>query len=77
MDYLSLSSLDIDLEVWFSVNAGIDSPGLCYSAIKFADALPKTTKSKRELAPNLLAPCTLGDPTSPHAQSPDTISLSS
>ena len=38
-----------------------------------AEALPKTTKSNKELAPNLLAPWTEATPTYPHARSPGTM----
>lgn len=45
----------------------IASPGLFSCAIVKAQALPKMTISNNELAPSLLAPCTLVHPASPQA----------
>ena len=52
--------------------SGILSPGLAISAIRFAQARPKTTISNKEFAPNRLAPCTDADAASPAANRPGT-----
>lgn len=49
------------------------SPGLFSSAIVSAHARPNTTKSKSELAPRRLAPCTDEEADSPQAYRPGTI----
>ena len=65
--------LAIDYSPAFLGNSGWVWPGLYFSLVTNADALPKTTKSNKELAPNLLAPCTEATPTYPQAKSPGTI----
>lgn len=50
----------------------MSSPGLCSSAMVRAQALPNTTKSRRELAPSRLAPWTLAHAASPQAYRPET-----
>lgn len=50
-----------------SETSGMQSPGLLCSAMVLAHALPNTTESSKELAPNLLAPCTLWQAHSPQA----------
>lgn len=50
----------------------MSSPGLCSSAMVRAQALPNTTKSRRELAPSRLAPWTLAHAASPQAYRPGT-----
>lgn len=44
-----------------------------FSLTVSAAALPNTTISNKELAPNLLAPCTEAQATSPAANNPGTI----
>lgn len=48
------------------------SPGLHSAVMVLAQALPKTTRSSRELAPSLLAPCTEAQAASPQAYRPGT-----
>lgn len=49
------------------------APGLQDSAMLSAHARPKTTRSRSEFAPSLLAPCTDAQAASPHAYRPGTI----
>lgn len=58
------------------LNRGSLSPGLLSSHIKLAHARPKTTKSNKEFAPSLLAPCTDAHAASPAAHSPSTTTSS-
>lgn len=51
-------------------NSGYFSPGFINSLIVNAAALPKITKSNKELAPNLLAPCTEAEADSPAENNP-------
>lgn len=60
------NQLPNEAEGWMS------SPGLCSSAIVRAQALPNTTKSRRELAPSRFAPWTLAHAASPQAYRPGT-----
>jgi len=46
------------------------SPGVYNSPTVWAALLPKITRSRRELAPSLLAPWTEAQAASPHAASP-------
>jgi len=48
------------------------SPGFAISAMRLAQALPKTTMSSRELAPRRLAPWTEAEAASPAAKRPGT-----
>ena len=48
-------------------------PGLISSAALFAADLPKTTRSIKELEPNLFAPCTDTHAASPIAINPGTV----
>lgn len=52
----------------------VRSPGKFSAAMVWAQALPNTTKSSNELAPNRLAPCTDEQDASPHAYKPGTTS---
>jgi hypothetical protein len=49
------------------------APGLQSYLVVSDAALPKTTISRSELAPNLLAPCTEAQAASPAAKRPGTI----
>ena len=53
--------------------SGCVSPGLFCCVMVCAHARPNTTRSKSELAPSLLAPCTEADAASPQAYRPCTI----
>lgn len=55
-EYLNLSSMATDSIPAFLGKSGYLSPGLQTSPTVKAAALPKTTRSNKELAPNLLAP---------------------
>ena len=55
-------------------SSGMDSDGLWNFEIKLAHARPNTTKSSKELAPSLLAPCTDAHADSPAAHNPGTTS---
>lgn len=57
----------------FLGNSGYLSPGFMISPTVKAAALPKTTKSNKELAPNLLAPWTDAQAASPQLKIPGTI----
>lgn len=57
----------------FLGSSGCDCPGLKFYFVVKAAALPKITKSKRELAPNLLAPWTDATADSPAAIRPGII----
>lgn len=59
---------------WYSTGLILPmvSPGLHFAAMVLAQALPKTTRSSRELAPSLLAPCTEAQAASPQAYRPGT-----
>lgn len=59
---------------WYSTGLILPmvSPGLHSAAMVLAQALPKTTRSSRELAPSLLAPCTEAQAASPQAYRPGT-----
>jgi hypothetical protein len=59
----------------FFGKSGYFYPGLYNSAVFKAAALPKTTMSNKELAPNLFAPCTDAQAASPAAINPGTIYL--
>lgn len=63
----TLSMLEMDSSPAFGAISGNSSPGLHSSSIVLAQARPKTTKSKSELAPNLLAPWTEAQAVSPAA----------
>lgn len=55
-------------------SSGMDSDGLWNFEIKLAHARPNTTRSSKELAPSLLAPCTDAQADSPAAHNPGTTS---
>lgn len=57
----------------FFGKSGYFSPGFINSFIVKAADLPKIIKSNRELAPNLLAPCTEADADSPAEKRPSII----
>ncbi len=65
--------LATDASPAFSLSSRTFSPGLLSSAMVLAQARPKTTRSNKELAPNLLAPWTEAHPVSPAAYNPGTI----
>ena len=71
--FLILSNLSIHFCVSFSLISSWGVPGLTNSAALFAAALPKTTKSIKELDPNLLAPWTETQAASPIAINPGTV----
>ena len=68
--YLYLSKYWIDFSPAPCFNSGYGWPILNYSAIVLDDALPKTTISNNELAPNLFAPWTDAQAVSPAAKRP-------
>lgn len=70
---LKASILAIDCSPASFGNSGWVWPGLYFYFVTNAAALPKTTKSNNELAPNLLAPWTDATPAYPHAKSPGTM----
>lgn len=55
-------------------SSGMDSDGLWNFEMKLAHARPNTTRSSKELAPSLLAPCTDAQADSPAAHNPGTTS---
>merc|ERR1719513_314576 len=69
---LSLSMLATDASPALSDSSPIGAPGWESSAIVLAHARPKMTRSRRLLAPSLLAPWTELLPTSPAAYRPGT-----
>lgn len=73
-EYLILSSHAIDSSPTPRGRSSYYCPGLYNLAVYNAAALPKTTRSSNELAPNLFAPWALAQATSPAAISPLTIS---
>jgi len=70
--YLYLSKLANDSSPAFLGKGLWVYPGFIISFTVLAAALPKTTISNKELAPNLLAPCTEAQATSPAANNPGT-----
>lgn len=54
--YLCISKKSIDFYPAFLGKSGYVAPGFIFLATSLAADLPKTTKSNKELAPNLLAP---------------------
>ena len=70
--YLSLSSLAIVSSPASAAKSFYVYPGVYYSTMVLAALLPKITKSRRELAPSLFAPCTEAEAASPHALRPGT-----
>jgi hypothetical protein len=72
LENLNLSSLSRVSIPAFLGNSGYLSPGFMTSPTVKAAALPKTTKSNKELAPNLLAPCTDAQAASPQLNKPGT-----
>mmetsp|Transcript_12755 Transcript_12755/g.33023 ORF Transcript_12755/g.33023 Transcript_12755/m.33023 type:complete len:210 (+) Transcript_12755:855-1484(+) len=75
--YLILSSLSRQLAPASSLRGLWGLPGFMVSSTRRAQALPKTTMSRRELAPSLLAPWTLAQAASPAAMSPGTVASGS
>jgi hypothetical protein len=73
----NLSELSIPSQPDVGVKSGTLSPGLQMSAMRKEAALPNTTMSSREFAPNLLAPCTDAQAASPAANKPGTIASGS
>jgi hypothetical protein len=67
---LSLSNFAIVSSPAFYDRSFYFSPGILFSFIVYAALLPKITKSNKEFAPNLLAPCTDAQAASPQAKSP-------
>ena len=63
----TLSMLAIDSSPAFGLISGNSSPGLHSASIVLAQARPKTTKSRSELAPRRLAPWTEAQAVSPAA----------
>jgi len=57
----------------FFGKSGYFSPGFIISLIVKAAALPKITKSNKEFAPSLLAPCTDAEADSPAENNPSII----
>jgi len=72
-EYLVLSNWSNEAYPAFFGKSGYFWPGYRFAAMVLAADLPKMTKSKSELAPNLLAPCTLAQAASPAANKPGTI----
>ncbi|KAH3673404.1 hypothetical protein WICPIJ_009792 [Wickerhamomyces pijperi] len=70
--FLNLSKLAMDSLPKSAGNCLCGKPGFKVSAMVKATALPKTTKSNKELAPNLLAPWTETQAASPQAKRPGT-----
>lgn len=71
--YLYLFNLAMDSSPAFLGKGLWGAPGFNSALTVFAAALPKTTISNKELAPNLLAPWTEAQATSPAANNPGTI----
>lgn len=57
----------------FFGKSGYFYPGFHFSPTNYAAYLPNTTISNKELAPNLLAPCTDAQAASPAANNPGTM----
>lgn len=70
--YLYLSIMAKDSSPAFLGKGLWGVPGFNFSFTVLAAALPNTTISNKELAPNLLAPCTEAQATSPAANNPGT-----
>jgi hypothetical protein len=69
-EYLSLSKFAIVYSPAFEGKSFYNYPGIFNSFIVWAALLPKITKSKREFAPSLFAPCTDAQAASPQANKP-------
>ena len=72
-EFLILSKRSKHFWVSDSLISSCGVPGLISSAALFAAALPKTTRSIKELDPNLFAPWTETQAASPIAISPGTV----